>query len=326
MVSAKAERSSSKRAGGSNLEHGDLWSERTMKQMTQLVLIYAVLNFVLLPFKDASGQPLQKGQESPKAVVSSPLSPAELRDLRERIEWVQKNYAELDRKILEIGKHTFDISWTMWYTFYLLMGLQVAVLGLLGYGAYRSIRAGLRRSIQTQASSLMREQALDSRMRVRFDLTDTLGQFYEFLPQVPGSQLLNMIIEVGEYVLRDTENLRKEFGEKYENYVLIAKNNLAYLLTLAGQPVNKSRAHSLAQDPYDNAAKFGNDFHWIDTYAWVWIVFAGENVEETQRGRSIIEELLKRPDIPDDWKRRRSEKLRRFLEGRANVSFPVPGC
>src|SRR5574337_542252 len=103
-----------------------------MKMISVLFPLIAL--FAFAPSQALSVYSNEKPKET-KADVKS-LSPSEVREFNKKIEWIQNNSSDIDRRMFDLGSKQFDISSTIWANNWALLtyllALGVAVGGAMG--------------------------------------------------------------------------------------------------------------------------------------------------------------------------------------------------
>lgn len=98
-----------------------------MKKTSLLVVLLAL--FASAPPLVQSVYSIEKPKETKPE--NKPLSPDDLRELSRKIEWLQKNSREIDRRMFDLGSKQFEVSWTIWYSWYLLLAIILGILALI---------------------------------------------------------------------------------------------------------------------------------------------------------------------------------------------------
>ena len=159
------------------------------------------------------------------------------------------------------------------------------------------------------------------------DRENSIGAFWEQLYEesseetVGRPRYLDLSLESYERALSSATNLEEE---RYERRICIYKNNIAYCLSLragagiANVGVDKERALELITYALNRAHKFPDlGYRFQETHGWVLLRFAGESHTDREQGKTVIEGVLSRGDIPREWHQRRLERYQSFLQGTA---------
>ena len=190
----------------------------------------------------------------------------------------------------------------------LLLAILSGVFGVVGWLLYRwisqqlqeKVKAGVQQETSVVLSHLFTQLSGVYTSEYEPDPTKTREEQYKELAK-----------KMSQAALAHTENLSEK---DFEKEICWAKNNLAYDLIVRKREQDGKLARELAEYIYKRAHKYGDNYHWLETYGLVLIYF-GKDKEEKEKGNKIIKELFSRKDIPDSWiKRRQKIYKKRKLE------------
>lgn len=286
-----------------------------MKKTPPLVVLFALLAFAspLAQSVHSLGKPKETKAESKS------LSPGEIREFNKKIEWIQKNSSEIDRRMFDLGSKQFDVSWTIWYSWYLLGGLLVALGGLIYGILYRVLKS----RVENAAKEKMEEEGLFLKTIIHTN-TCYLALMHA---DAHGDQLREKFLELGITIADDSHKRAQELIDlvrtkgtleennpqfkKYKAALATAQSNLAWARSQKANPTDADKrvARQLAKAFYDFAVS-SDEYHEIDTYAWV-LILCGVDENEKKRGREILRDLIAREDLPPSW---REGRLKAFRE------------
>jgi len=264
--------------------------------------------------------------EKPKETKteSRPLSANEIHKLNKNIEWIQKNSSEIDRRIFDLGSKQFEVSWTIWYSWYLLVTFLTLFLLGLGAAIYGILYRILKNRVEKAAEEIMEQEGLYLKSVIyrsgaylalmhAEEHSGPARKHYLELGTEFAEDSYKRSLELIELarkrnVLRDSPQFKT-----YENALTYAQNNLAWAISHKENPddSDKREARRLAMSIYEMAKK-DDDYLGLDTCAWVFIL-CGASDDEKKNGREILRGLIAREDLPPDWRHTKAEKFRELF-------------
>ena len=282
-----------------------------------LALLVVLLVFLSQPALSIHPMETPKGTKT----ETRPLSASEIREFNKNIQWIQKNSSEIDRRMFDLGSKQFEVSWTIWYSWYLLVALLVAIGGVIYVVLWRA----LKREVVEAARETMKEETLYLHTLVNRNICFLALQLFEEHQEPLRKRYLEVATEFATKGNNYAEELIKVIEkeamtkydrtrfEEYEKQLAASRNNLAYCLSQKADANDSERrdARRLAKAFYEYARKHDH-YHLLDSYAWVVIRF-GANEAERNQGRDILRELLAREDIPSGWREARRKRYKDII-------------
>ncbi len=283
--------------------------------MKRAILLVVLLLLAFAALAVPSVHSVDKSQEVKPA--SKLLSPDEIRQLNRNIQWIQKNSSEIDRRMFDLGSKQFEVSWTIWYSWYLFIAILLALGGTAYYGVYTT----LRRQVQKAAKEVMEEEVLYLKTVIHRsaaylalmhaeDPTDSPRKHYLALGTKFAEDSYKRADELIKQVQRGGRSEENPNLETYQGALATAQSNLAWAISQKEKldDSDKREARRLARAFYEFATK-SDRYHLIDTYAWV-LILCGADEDEKKQGREILGKLIKREDLPPEWREGRRQKFR----------------
>jgi hypothetical protein len=192
-----------------------------------------------------------------------------------------------------------------------ILGLLVASLGVV---VYELLRDRLERELLTQ----MREEATQLGQHMTALLHLTIGnQHWERYEEEWGdagyhadarrSRRFNQRVQAAVRHSRAALKRAKGLPDKEEFRVVKwqSRNALAFHLASVGTPVSRDEALNLANEMKGADSE---DFHALETRAWVYLTFSEPGEENWEKGRQMLQHVLESNAPTQDWKDAVSER------------------
>jgi len=187
----------------------------------------------------------------------------------------------------------------------LLLTVLSVVFGVVGWLLYRWIS----RHLQEQVKTGVQRETSAALSHLFTELSRVYTLHYEPDPTKPsGQEYKELAKDMSETALAYAEELPEK---DFEQLICRAKNNLAYDLVVRRREQDGKLARELADNIYNKAHKYNDNYHWLETYGLVLIYF-GKDEKEKEKGKKIIRELFSRKDIPASWIKYKQEIYKRW--------------
>lgn len=218
-----------------------------MKKTSSLVVLLALLAFALPLAKSVHS--LEKPKET--KVESKSLSPDEIREFNKKIEWIQKNSSEIDKRMFDLGSKQFEVSWTTWYSSYLLLAIILTIVGVV-----LTLVGWIGKVWAEKYVKEMLDQEIDRLKKEMFSHESRIHGYFYWRQRNLDRAILH------------TEDAVKFSTKGSEDYWK-AVNNLAYFYAEKGDVTHRADAIEMADELRKQFTKEGGRLEWLNTYAFV---------------------------------------------------------